>query len=74
MADPIMVVLGGLVVAFTSGTIGKYLGNSGKVKETQCEERRSNCISLVSEKIDNLTDRVSEMKRAIDKLSNSKIV
>ncbi len=66
MADPTLIVLGGLVVAFTSATVGKYLGNSGRVRESQCEERRSNCITLVSEKIDNLADKVEGLKRLIE--------
>ena len=69
MTDPVTAILGGVVLVFASGTVGKYLGSNGKVKDTQCEERRNNCITLVSEKIDNLSDRMTEMKKSIDRLN-----
>lgn len=66
MIDPLTIVLSGTVVAFVSGSIGKYIGSNGKVKEGQCSERRQSCILLVGEKIDNLADKVDGLKKAVD--------
>lgn len=74
MTDPVVTVLGGIVLMFASGTVGKYLGANGKVKTEQCEERRTNCLNLVSEKIDNLTKTVGVMQTTLDRMSNNKNV
>ncbi len=65
--EPVTVVMGGVVVAVVSGTIGKVIGSNGKVKENNCIERRDSCILLVSEKIDNLAKTVTGLKDAVNK-------
>lgn len=71
MTDPVTVILGGLTVALISGTVGKYLGSNGKIKDNQCGERRAACSGLILEKIDHLVITVNELKTDI---SNIKIV
>lgn len=66
MIDPLVIVLSGTVVAFISGSIGKHIGSNDKVKNGQCSERRQSCILLVSEKIDNLVNKVDGLKKAVD--------
>ncbi len=65
--EPMSVVMGGVVIAVVSGTIGKVLGSNGKVKEKNCIERRDSCILLVAEKIDNLAKTVTSLKDAVNK-------
>jgi len=65
--EPIIVVLGGIVVAVVSGSVGKFIGDSGKVKDSRCTERRHSCLTLVCSKIDNLTETVIDLKKFIDK-------
>ena len=65
MIDPITVVLGGVTVAVVSGAVGKYLGNSGGVKDSRCGERREACSGLILEKIDHLVTSVDDIKKYI---------
>ena len=66
MPDPVAAVLGGIAVASISAAIGKHLGDRGKVSESQCVKNQSACSALLVEKIDNLTDKVSDLKSAVD--------
>lgn len=70
MADPIAYVLGGIVIAFTSGTIGRFTGSNGRVKEDHCGERRLSCTTLINSKLDTLTASVNKLEKTI----NDKIV
>ena len=65
--EPVTTVMGGVVIAVISGAVGKTFGNSNRVKEKQCIERRNSCILLVSEKIDNLAKTVTDLKDAVNK-------
>ncbi|MBU2249296.1 MAG: hypothetical protein KKD77_21290 [Gammaproteobacteria bacterium] len=64
--DPVTVVLGGVVIAVASGTIGKYIGGNGKISEKHCDEKRASCQGLIVTKIDNLTKVVDELKKAVN--------
>jgi len=64
--EPITVVLGGVVIAVTSGAIGKYIGGNGKMSEKHCDEKRTFCQGLIVTKIDNLTKVVDELKKAVN--------
>ena len=68
MTDPVTIILGGIAVAVTSGAVGKCLGNSGKVKDNQCGERRVACSGLILEKIDHLVETVNGLKTDIAKI------
>jgi len=63
-------VLGGLFIAVVSGVIGKSIGTNDNVKASICSERQHACQNLVTEKIDNLADRVEELTKAV----NSKLL
>ena len=63
-------ILSGLVIAFVSGTIGKYIGTNGKVHEDTCEERRLSCTRIIGEKIDSLTKSIDRLEKTV----NNKIV
>ena len=65
--EPVTVILGGITISVVSGAVGRALSNNNKVKEKTCVERRGSCILLVSEKIDNLTKEVSNLKDAVNK-------
>jgi len=65
--EPVSVILGGVVVAVVSGTVGKVLGGNGKVKEKTCVERRESYVLLVSEKIDNLAKEIKGLSKTINK-------
>ena len=71
MIEPMIGVMGGVLIAVVSGAIGKVLGNNGKVKDSQCIERREACTKLLTEKIDNLIITVDGLK---DNISNIKTV
>ncbi len=66
MTDPMTVLLGGICVAVISGTVGKYIGNSGKVSEGHCEEKRGSCQGLLIEKISNLDKKVDNLTKAVN--------
>lgn len=66
MMESVTVVLGGIVIALASGTIGKLLGEYGTVRDKTCSERRSACSSLVVEKIDHLASKVESLERSIN--------
>ena len=68
--DYTTVILGGLVISVTSGTIGKYLGNNNKVTESHCSEKRNSCQKLIIEKIDNLSKKVDDLASLV----NSKLL
>jgi len=68
MIDPVTVILVGVIIAVTSGTIGKYIGSNGKIKDSQCMERREACSRLILEKIDHLVISVDGLKTDISKL------
>lgn len=65
MTDPVTIILGGMVVAVVSGTVGRYLGSNGRIKDAQCGERREACSSLIIEKIDHLVTSVDDIKKYI---------
>jgi len=62
MMEPLTYVTGGLCIAMVSGIVGRVLGNSRRVKNCTCEERRKSCQGLLIEKIDNLTKLVKSAK------------
>lgn len=66
MIEPSIMVLSGIIVAFVSGILGKYIGSSNKVKEKHCDERRRSCVLLISEKIDNISNKIDEIKKVVD--------
>ena len=70
MIEPVNCVLGGVVIAFISGAVGKALGSNGKVKEGTCVERQHACSTLVISKIDNLSKGFDDLKKAV----NSKLL
>jgi len=53
--EPATVVLGGITVSVISATVGKFIGERGKVSDVRCKERREACLALIIEKIDHLT-------------------
>lgn len=65
MSDPMTAVLGGIVIAFTSGGIGAYIGGRLKVDSSICEERRSSCQDLLLEKIDVIDAKVDKIIKAL---------
>ena len=65
--EPVTIILGGMIVAIVSGTVGKSLSGYNKVRERSCTERRESCVLLISEKIDHLTDTVNNLKDVISK-------
>ena len=71
MIEPMTGAMGGVLIAVVSGAIGKALGSNGKVKDSQCIERREACTKLLTEKIDNLIITVDGLK---DNISNIKTV
>ena len=66
MVEPITYILGGIVIAFVSGTTGKYLGSNGRVKDITCVERQHACSTIVVTKIDGLTKTVDELRKAVN--------
>ena len=62
----IEVILGGMVVSIVSGVIGKSVGDKGKVSESVCEDHRDSCSTLLCTKIDGLSKRIDELKKAVD--------
>uniref|UniRef100_A0A6H1ZMG3 Uncharacterized protein n=1 Tax=viral metagenome TaxID=1070528 RepID=A0A6H1ZMG3_9ZZZZ len=67
---PVETVFGGIIIAIGSGAVGKYLGSNGKVKDKECIEHRKSCSTVLSLKIDNLAQKVEELKKAV----NSKLL
>lgn len=66
MTDPITVVFGGICVAVISGAVGRYIGDSKKVSEGHCDEKRSSCQGLLIEKISNLDRKVDNLTKAVN--------
>ena len=68
--EPVTSVLGGVAVSVISLSIGKYLGDRGRVSESQCGKNQIACSNLIIEKIDNLTSKVNDLKNTIESRSN----
>jgi hypothetical protein len=64
--EPITSVLGGIVIAMVSGSIGKSIGTHNRIKRTECDQIRAACKELICEKIDHLGEKIDEMKKVID--------
>ena len=60
------VVLTGIVVSFLSGSIGILFGKNGKVTVASCNDHRKSCTELLGEKIDGLSKRIDDLKKAVD--------
>lgn len=65
--EPVTMVLGSITIAVVSGAVGRSFNNKNKVKESTCEERRGACTLLLTEKIENLTGAVNDLKDAFNK-------
>lgn len=59
-------ILGGLVIALVSGSVGKMLGANGTIKKSECGERQHACQALVIEKINNLSAKVDGLTKAVN--------
>ena len=59
-------ILGGVVIAVISGVIGKSIGANNSVKNPTCTERQRSCQSLITEKIDNLGEKVDSLTKAVN--------
>ena len=68
--EPTTTILGGIVIAFAAGGIGKYYGGNNKVSSKMCSERRTSCQELLVSKIDTLDGKVDNI---IDALKSSNI-
>ena len=64
--EPITIYLGGALVAITSGVVGKYIGENGKVEEDHCGERRESCQALLLEKIDTIDKGLTALTKAVN--------
>ena len=64
--ESIAYITSGLVVILVAGGFGKYIGESSKVSDTHCNEKRVSCQELLTEKIDNLADRIESLTKAIN--------
>lgn len=58
---PVETILGGIVIAVSSGAVGKFMSDAKNVRESQCGERRKSCSKLLTEKIDTLTKSVDNL-------------
>ena len=59
-------LLSGILLCFISGYIGKVIGEKGKVAISVCEDHRKGCSALLCQKIDFLSKRVDELRKAVD--------
>lgn len=59
-------ILGGVVIAVISGVLGKSLGANNSVKNSICTERQISCQKLITEKIDNLGEKVDSLTKAVN--------
>ena len=66
IVEPVTSVLGGVAVSVISLSIGRYLGDKGRVSESQCTKSQIACSNLIVEKIDNLTSKVNDLKTTLD--------
>ena len=66
MADPVTVILGGLVISFVSGGVGAFVGGRNKVPANTCEERRTACQVLLITKIDEVNDKVDKIIKKLE--------
>ena len=64
--EPATTVLGGIVVALVGGVIGKAIGTNGNVKGPVCKERQLACQNLITEKIDNLGEKIETLTKAVN--------
>ena len=64
--DPVTTILGGVLIAVTSGTIGKYIGGNNKISESHCDEKRRSCQDLLISKIDNIGKKVDELTKVVN--------
>lgn len=59
-------ILSGFVLCIISGFIGKVIGEKGKISIDECKDHRKGCSALLCQKIDSLSKRVDELKKAVD--------
>jgi len=65
MSDPAITILSGLVIAFTSGGIGAFIGSYKKVNSSNCDERRKSCQQLLIDKINNVDKKLDSIIDAL---------
>lgn len=63
--DVITTVFGGILVSVSGLAIGKYIGGNNKMSDSHCEEKRKACKDLLTEKIDNVADKVDELSELV---------
>lgn len=59
-------ILSGTLLVFISGLVGNVLGKKNNINEKTCKDHRVNCSNLLGTKIDNLSKRIDELKKAVD--------
>jgi hypothetical protein len=59
-------VLGGVLIAVVSGSIGKAIGEHNSVKKPICDQIRTDCRNLLVEKIENVGEKVEELTKAVN--------
>ena len=64
--EPLTTIFGGVIVAITSGVLGKHIGGNGKVGEDHCDEKRSSCQTLLIEKIENVGEKVDKLAKIVN--------
>ncbi len=64
--ETIVVILSGIMIALTSGIIGKAIGTTSKVNEAICNERQLSCQSLINEKLDNICEKVELLTKVVN--------
>ena len=68
--ESVSTVLGGIVIAVISGVAGKAIGTNNNIKSPLCSERQLACQMLITEKIDNIVEKVEALTKAV----NSKLL
>lgn len=59
-------ILGGVLISVVSGVVGKYIGERGKVTNSNCLDHREACQQLVLEKLNNLEKKVDSLTKIVN--------